>query len=118
MSGWGSKRRAGGGEDRASVRQQTVDDASSSSSPSTLQPPKRPMSAYLFYVLAMRPIVKEENPEMSIIDISKKLGEMWKELPAERAQHYADLAQEAKMQYERELEAFKAAGGTLPPTPQ
>ena len=115
MTGWGSKRRTGSGKDGASGRQNQK--AAHGASPSTPKPPKRPMSAYLFYVLAMRPIVKEENPEMSIIDTSKKLGEMWKELPAERAQHYADLAQEAKMQYERELEAFKAAGGIVPPTP-
>lgn len=40
--------------------------------------PKRPMSAFLKFSQTRRPQVKRENPDMSNTDVSRLLGEMWR----------------------------------------
>lgn len=40
--------------------------------------PKRPMSAYMLWLNASREKIKGDNPGISIIDLSKKAGEIWK----------------------------------------
>jgi hypothetical protein len=48
--------------------------------------PKRPMSAFLKYSQTRRNVVKEENPDMANTDVSRLLGEMWRNAsPRERA---------------------------------
>lgn len=42
--------------------------------------PKRPMSAYMMWLNASRERIKSENPGISITEISKKAGEMWRQL--------------------------------------
>ena len=45
--------------------------------------PKRPQTAYFLWLNQHREQIKEENPGISITDIAKKGGEMWKEVTAE-----------------------------------
>ena len=40
--------------------------------------PKRPMSAFLKYSISRRKAVKADNPDMNNTDISRLLGEMWR----------------------------------------
>jgi hypothetical protein len=48
--------------------------------------PKRPMSAFLKYSQTRRSMVKQDNPNMSNTDVSRLLGEMWRNAsPKERA---------------------------------
>jgi structure-specific recognition protein 1 len=42
--------------------------------------PKRPQSAYFLWFNANREEMKKENPEMGVTDLSKKAGELWKQL--------------------------------------
>uniref|UniRef100_A0AAY5EEV1 FACT complex subunit SSRP1 n=1 Tax=Electrophorus electricus TaxID=8005 RepID=A0AAY5EEV1_ELEEL len=42
--------------------------------------PKRPMSAYMLWLNSSRERIKAENPGISVTEISKKAGEMWKQL--------------------------------------
>uniref|UniRef100_A0A8B9JZR0 FACT complex subunit SSRP1 n=1 Tax=Astyanax mexicanus TaxID=7994 RepID=A0A8B9JZR0_ASTMX len=42
--------------------------------------PKRPMSAYMLWLNASRERIRSENPGISITEISKKAGEMWKQI--------------------------------------
>uniref|UniRef100_A0A3Q3AW79 FACT complex subunit SSRP1 n=1 Tax=Kryptolebias marmoratus TaxID=37003 RepID=A0A3Q3AW79_KRYMA len=42
--------------------------------------PKRPMSAYMLWLNSSRERIKAENPGISITEISKKAGEMWRQL--------------------------------------
>ena len=44
--------------------------------------PKRPQSAYFLWLNANRALIKEENPGISITEISKKAGKMWGEMTA------------------------------------
>lgn len=45
--------------------------------------PKRPMSAYMLWLNASRERIKAENPGISVTEISKKAGEMWRHLDKE-----------------------------------
>lgn len=42
--------------------------------------PKRPMSAYMLWLNSSRDRIKAENPGISVTEILKKAGEMWKQL--------------------------------------
>ena len=42
--------------------------------------PKRPQSAYFLWLNENRPRIKEEFPGISVTELTKKAGEMWKEV--------------------------------------
>lgn len=42
--------------------------------------PKRAMSAYMLWLAEARQQIKEENPGISITDLTKRAGEKWKTL--------------------------------------
>ncbi|MBN3305407.1 SSRP1 protein, partial [Amia calva] len=46
--------------------------------------PKRPLSAYMLWLNASREKIRAEHPGISITEISKKAGEMWKGLGKDR----------------------------------
>lgn len=46
--------------------------------------PKRPMSAYMLWLNSSRDRIKAENPGISVTEILKKAGEMWKQLSKEK----------------------------------
>lgn len=46
--------------------------------------PKRPMSAYMLWLNASRDRIKAENPGISVTEILKKAGEMWKQLSKDK----------------------------------
>lgn len=59
--------------------------------------PKRPMSAFLYFSQDRRKGIKEANPGMKNTEISRILGEMWKEATdEERAPHIENEAEERK----------------------
>ncbi|KAI4819246.1 hypothetical protein KUCAC02_004502 [Chaenocephalus aceratus] len=65
--------------------------------PKEVGAPKRPMSAYMLWLNASRERIKSENPGISITEISKKAGEMWRTL--------------SKEDKEKEEKKRKSAGG-------
>lgn len=62
--------------------------------------PKRATTAFFYYAQENRKKVKEENPEMKVTEISKKLGEMWRELSDEDKRKFLDLAEKDKARYQ------------------
>ncbi|KAJ7420791.1 FACT complex subunit SSRP1 [Willisornis vidua] len=46
--------------------------------------PKRPMSAYMLWLNASREKIKSDHPGISITDLSKKAGELWKAMSKEK----------------------------------
>ncbi|XP_027010525.1 FACT complex subunit SSRP1a isoform X1 [Tachysurus fulvidraco] len=73
--------------------------------------PKRPMSAYMLWLNANRERIKSENPGISVTEISKKAGEMWKQIDKNRKEEWERKAEEAKKQYERAMKEYKESGG-------
>jgi len=73
--------------------------------------PKRPKSSFFFFVQQERPAllaVKDAN----IIEVSKKLGEMWKALSPEQRKPYESKAAEDKVRAGKERAEYEK---TLPP---
>ena len=69
-----------------------------------VEPPKRPMSAYMLWLNATREQIKAENPGMKDTDIAKKGGEIWKSIDKSE---WEEKAAKAKEQYEKELQRFE-----------
>uniref|UniRef100_A0A8C1GM75 FACT complex subunit SSRP1 n=1 Tax=Cyprinus carpio TaxID=7962 RepID=A0A8C1GM75_CYPCA len=73
--------------------------------------PKRPMSAYMLWLNGNRERIKSENPGISVTEISKKAGEMWKQLSKDRKEEWDRKAEEAKKQYEKAMKEYRESGG-------
>ncbi|XP_061756068.1 FACT complex subunit SSRP1-like isoform X2 [Nerophis ophidion] len=73
--------------------------------------PKRPMSAYMLWLNSSRERIKSENPGISITEISKKAGEMWRQLGKDDKEEWDIKAAEAKKQYEIAMKEYKESGG-------
>ncbi|RXG54821.1 FACT complex subunit Ssrp1 [Armadillidium vulgare] len=70
--------------------------------------PKRPQSAYFLWLNEMRETIKKKNPGISITEISKKAGQMWREVKDKT--EWEEKAVEAKARYEEAMKEYKATG--------
>lgn len=61
--------------------------------------PKRPMSAFLYFSQGRRSKIKEENPEMKNTEVSRMLGEMWRNASKEQRKPYVDKEREEREKY-------------------
>nr|XP_046262531.1 FACT complex subunit SSRP1a isoform X4 [Scatophagus argus] len=73
--------------------------------------PKRPMSAYMLWLNSSRERIKSENPGISITEISKKAGEMWRQLGKDEKEEWEAKAGEARREYDRAKKEYKESGG-------
>ncbi|XP_058174044.1 FACT complex subunit Ssrp1-like isoform X2 [Anopheles ziemanni] len=71
--------------------------------------PKRPSTAFMLWMNATRDQIRKDNPGLSITDISKKGGELWKELKDKK--EWEAKAAKAKEDYAEAMAAYKASGG-------
>jgi len=71
--------------------------------------PKRPMSGYFIWLNEHREQIKQENPGISVTDVSRKAGEMWRELKDKGP--WEKKAQEAKARYVEEMAEWRASEG-------
>ena len=60
---------------------------------------KKPLSAYMLFNQARNPVIKKENPEMKLVEISKVIGQEWGHLSDSQKAHYIKKAEEAKLDY-------------------
>jgi len=65
--------------------------------------PKKPCSAYILFSSDHRKQAKEENPELSTVELTKKLAEMWKEASQKTKDKYEAKALDDKKRYETEM---------------
>ncbi|KAG2464700.1 SSRP1 protein, partial [Polypterus senegalus] len=77
--------------------------------------PKRPMSAYMLWLNANREKIKSDFPGISVTEISKKAGEMWKGMSKEKKEEWDRKAEEAKKDYEKAMKDYKESGGGSAP---
>merc|ERR1719410_163381 len=66
---------------------------------------KRPLSGYMLWFKDARKTIKGKN----IAEVSKKAGEMWKGLAADKKKTYGDRAEEAKKKYAAYIATAKGA---------
>ena len=63
----------------------------------------RPKNAFMLYCDAKREKVRQENPNASITDISKILGEKWRAISDERRTKYQNNAKQLKAEYDAKI---------------
>ena len=74
--------------------------------------PKRPMSAYFLWMNTEgRNMVKKNNPDAPITEISKKCGEEWRSLDASDKKKFEKMQEEAKKKFEKEYKVWLENGG-------
>ncbi|KAG7281834.1 hypothetical protein CRUP_030344, partial [Coryphaenoides rupestris] len=73
--------------------------------------PKRPMSAYMLWLNASRERIKAENPGISVTEISKKAGEMWRHLGKDDKEEWDGKAAEAKKAYDKAKKEYESGEG-------
>ncbi|NXP10074.1 TFAM factor, partial [Thinocorus orbignyianus] len=70
--------------------------------------PKRPLTAYFRFLKESRPAFRQNNPEMSNMELVKKIASAWKELPASQKQVYEEARKTEWQKYSEQLAAYKA----------
>ena len=53
-------------------------------------PPKRPSGPFLQFTKDIRPLLVEEHPNKTLIEITKMIGEKWRSLDGPSKQKYTD----------------------------
>eukprot|EP00347_Sterkiella_histriomuscorum_P002698 403367152 len=62
--------------------------------------PKKPLSAFMLYNNFRRPQVKKENPQLTLPETSKVIGEEWNKLSESQKKIWQERARKAKLNYE------------------
>lgn len=73
--------------------------------------PKRPQSAYNFFVQKKSKSLKSENSTLSSTDLLKKVSELWKEVSDDERTELNELVQKDKARFEKELKAYTPSEG-------
>ncbi|CAG8587546.1 22315_t:CDS:10 [Dentiscutata erythropus] len=60
---------------------------------------RRPMNAFLIFNKEMRPKVLEMNPNMSVAEISKTIGENWRNMSEDERERYLQKARDLKSEF-------------------
>ncbi|XP_069755597.1 transcription factor A, mitochondrial [Narcine bancroftii] len=71
-------------------------------------PPKRPLTAYLRYVMEQQQILLQQKTDLSVVERTKWIAQGWRQLTADQKQPYEIAANDGKVKYKLELEAFTA----------
>jgi hypothetical protein len=72
-----------------------------------LQKPKASCSAFVFFAKDHRKRLQEEFPDDSFQDLSTKLGEAWKSLPADEREYYEELSLIDKCRFKEEKRVYR-----------
>jgi len=72
--------------------------------------PKRAVNAYMFFTKDKRDQVRAKYPDLTMVEVSKKLGAMWKLLEDPEKEIYQKMAQDDKLRWERETKLYVANG--------
>jgi len=69
--------------------------------------PKRPMNAYMLYANSVREQVREENPDLSMGEVTKEISQKYKSLDEDEMAKWKGKADEAKEEYKKELAVYE-----------
>lgn len=68
--------------------------------------PKRPLTAFMRYSATRRSVIRSENPQHSMIDISKIIGEEWRNLSNDKKRPFHDAAEKDHDKYKIAKKAY------------
>ncbi|XP_060857761.1 high mobility group protein 20A-like isoform X2 [Metopolophium dirhodum] len=69
--------------------------------------PKPPYSGYIRFLNDRRVQFSSQNPNLPFSEITKVLATEWNQMPAEKKQIYLSAAEQERVKYDEELEAYK-----------
>ncbi len=69
--------------------------------------PKRPLSAYFFFIQERRESLKKEKPNLDNKELIKAMGEEWNKLSDEEKKPYSKKAEADKKRYQDEIKAYE-----------
>ena len=76
--------------------------------------PKKPQSAYNYYMAQNRARIKEANPDASFGDLSKLISVEYKALSSEEKEKYNDMVKADKERYKKEMADYVPSSETKP----
>ncbi|KAI9596855.1 hypothetical protein BDF19DRAFT_324437 [Syncephalis fuscata] len=76
--------------------------------------PKRPPSSFLLFMADRRPLIKQENPDMTYTDLMKEIGTLWKALPSAQREAYETQYNSSKEAFMKLQEDYLAKKGISP----
>ena len=68
---------------------------------------KRPMNSFMVWGTVKRLELKSNNPQLSNIEISKRLGKQWKAMSAVERKPYCDQAEQVSLQHKKDHPGYK-----------
>lgn len=71
--------------------------------------PKRSTTAYTLWLKASWEKIKSDHPSISIMDLSKKAGEIWKGMSKENKKEWDCKVEDARREYEKALKEYEGA---------
>lgn len=74
------------------------------------------MSAFLAFSQSRRPQVKEENPNMANTDVSRLLGEIWRNSTAEEKEPFVQQELKERASYKEKIQKFREEQAALDST--
>jgi len=88
----------------------SCDDSSFDSEEDDEHAPKKPMSAFMFFVVVKRSEIKKDNPGASFGQIGKMLADMWKRMTTSEKEPYMAMAMTDYKRYDREMLVYHNKG--------
>ncbi|XP_062987697.1 transcription factor A, mitochondrial [Elgaria multicarinata webbii] len=70
--------------------------------------PKHPLTAYFRFYLEKQSMFRKQNPDLSVLDITKQIAHAWRELPASDKQPYEAAAKIDRQDYKEQIAKYKA----------
>ena len=71
--------------------------------------PKRPPNAFILFCLERRQEVKGINPALANTEISRSLGDIWKDLPEQSKKPYKEKARQLQAEFKAKFPNYKYA---------
>ncbi|XP_055652236.1 transcription factor A, mitochondrial [Falco peregrinus] len=75
---------------------------------SSVERPKRPMSAYFRFLKEHHAAFRQKNPEASSMEVIKKIADAWKALPVSQKQAYEEARKTDWQKYQEQMASYKA----------
>ena len=85
---------------------------SNSNSKKDRSKPKRTRSAYIYFGMNMRKVIKDKNPDMASKDITREVARQWKE--CEDTSEYERLSEQDRLRFEEEMKTYTPPEGEVP----
>eukprot|EP00946_MAST-07B_sp_MAST-7B-sp1_P004951 g4951.t1 len=78
-----------------------------------MEAPKRSANSFMLFATEQRPLLMRERPELSVQQLSRKLGERWRSMSEEAKKMYKEDASAKRAAYNVEMKNFESRRATF-----